>query len=70
MGNQVTDIYAWIDAQVDICKNNVEILEENKMNIDKMIIQFWCLKKHVDSTLDFLERKKKYESEASKDNVF
>lgn len=66
----MTDIYAWIDAQVDICKNNVEILEENRMNIDRMIIQLWCLKKHIDKTLDFLEMKKKYEPETSKNNVF
>lgn len=66
----MTDIYAWIDAQVEICKGNVDALEENKMNIDKLIIQLWCLKKHTDSMLDFLERKKRFEPEASKNNVF
>jgi len=53
-------IYDWINAQVDTIKNCVDCLDERKNSIDRTIIQLWALKKHVDATIDFLERKKEY----------
>lgn len=53
-------IYDWLDAQLSTIKNCVECLEEQRDNIDKTIIQLWALKKHIDATLDFLERKKRF----------
>jgi hypothetical protein len=58
------DIYHWINAQIDTIKNCVSVLEENRENIDKTIIQTWALKRHVDAMVDFLERSKKHESKA------
>ena len=54
------DIYLWIKANVDTIKNCVAVLDENKGNIDKTIVQMWALKRHVDAMVDFLERKKKF----------
>lgn len=54
------DIYTWINANIDTVKNCVDCLEENKGNVDKVIIQMWRLKKHVDAMVDFLERKKRF----------
>ena len=54
------DIYDWINAQVDIIKNCVDILNEKRDHIDGLIIQLWALKKHVDATIGFLEKHKRH----------
>jgi hypothetical protein len=55
-------IETWIDAQISTLDENVKLLREfqEKNSIDRLIIQLWAMKKHVDSTLDFLERKKRF----------
>ncbi len=52
----------WIDAQIATLEENVKILRElqDKNSLDRFIIQFWATKKHVDSSIDFLERKKRF----------
>lgn len=52
----------WIDAQICTLEENVKILREwqEKNSNDKLIIQLWAMKKHIDSTIDFLERKKRF----------
>ena len=52
----------WIDASIDIMKNNIAILDELKEGnyFDKLIIQAYILKKNVDSFVDFLEKRKKF----------
>jgi hypothetical protein len=52
----MTSLQVWIDAGVDTIKNSVECLEEIKADPRKVILQLRALKRHVDSTLDFLER--------------
>ena len=54
------NIYDWINAQVDIIKNSVGLLDEKRENPSGLIVQLWALKKHVDCTIDFLERHKRY----------
>jgi hypothetical protein len=58
----MTTIEMWIDAQLSTLEENVKILREwqEKNSVDKFIIQLWAMKKHVDSTIDFLERKKRF----------
>ena len=58
----MTTIETWIDAQISTLEENVKILREwqAESSIDKLIIQLWAMKKHVDSTLGFLERKKRF----------
>jgi hypothetical protein len=55
-------IELWIDAQICTIENCVGILREceKEKSIDKIIIQLWAMKKHIDSTLEFLERKRKF----------
>jgi len=52
------NIRLWIDAQIDIIKNCVSILDEKRENPDYVIIQLWALKKHIDAMVDFLEMHK------------
>ncbi len=54
------NLYEWIDANITILEESVRILREQRDNIDKVIIQSWATKKHVDAMVDFLERKKKF----------
>lgn len=56
----MTTIEIWINAQISTLEENVKILREwqDKNSMDKLIIQLWAMKKHVDSTIDFLERKR------------
>ncbi len=56
------NIYDWLNTQIDIIINCVEILDEKRKNLDHIIIQLWALKKHVDAMIDYMERNKKYES--------
>ena len=56
------NIYDWLNAQIDIVKNCVGILDEIKEKPDLVVIQLWALKKHVDAMIDYMERNKKYES--------
>lgn len=58
----MTTIEIWINAQISTLEENVKILREwqDKNSMDKLIIQLWAMKKHVDSTIDFLERKKRF----------
>ncbi len=55
------NIYDWIDTQIDTIVNCVGCLKEHKENIDRVIVQLWALKKHIDATIDFLERKKRFQ---------
>lgn len=58
----MTTLQTWIDASLDIMKNNLEILFELKEEeTDKLIIQGYALKKNVDSFVDFLEKRKKFD---------
>ena len=54
------DIQTWINAQLDTIKNCVGCLEEKRDNPDAVIIQLWAMKKHVDATIDFLERNRRF----------
>ena len=54
------NIYDWLNAQIDIIKNCVGILDEIREKPDLVIIQLWGLKKHVDAMIDHMERHKKY----------
>ncbi|MDD1778543.1 MAG: hypothetical protein LUQ65_10280 [Candidatus Helarchaeota archaeon] len=58
----MTTIEMWLDAQISTLDENVKILREcqDRNSMDRLIIQLWAMKKHVDSTLDFLERKKRF----------
>jgi hypothetical protein len=58
----MSTIEKWIDAQISTVEENARILREYeaKNSIDKLIIQFWALKKHIDFTLDFLERTRRF----------
>jgi hypothetical protein len=51
----------WIDAQVVTLQECTGILSEVKNDVDKLIVQLRAIKKHVDSTIDFLERKRKFQ---------
>jgi hypothetical protein len=50
----------WLNAQIDTCKNCVDILDKKREHPDHVIIQLWALKKHIDGMIDYLERNKKY----------
>jgi len=54
------NIYDWLNAQIDIIKNCVGILDEKRENPDGVVIQLWALKKHVDAMIDYMEKNKKY----------
>lgn len=54
------NIYDWLNAQIDILKNCIEILDEIKEKPNLAIIQLWALKKHVDAMIDYMEKNKKY----------
>jgi hypothetical protein len=56
----MTTLARWIDASVDTIKNSVSCLEEIKADQDKVKIQLLALRRHVDSTLEFLDRKEKF----------
>lgn len=51
----------WINAQISTLQECTGILSEVKTDVDKLIVQLWAIKKHVDSTIDFLERKRKFQ---------
>lgn len=54
------NIETFINAQLDTIKNCVGCLEEKRESPDAVIIQLWALKKHIDATIDFLERSRRY----------
>jgi hypothetical protein len=58
----MTTFEIWIDAQLSTLEENVKILREcqGKNSNDKLIIQLWAMKKHIDSTIDFLERGRRF----------
>jgi hypothetical protein len=58
----MTTLEIWINASLKIMEDNVEILREcqTKGDIDLLIEQSISLKKHVDSFLDFLEKRRKF----------
>ena len=58
----MTTLQTWIDASIDIMKNNIAVLEELREGdyFDKLIIQSYCLKKNIDSFIDFLEKRRKF----------
>jgi hypothetical protein len=56
----MTTFEIWIDAQIQTLKENTRIIDEYRDNMDKLIIQLWAMKKHIDSTIDFLERRKRF----------
>jgi hypothetical protein len=55
------NIYDWLNAQIDIVKECVSILDEKRETPDGVTIQLWALKKHVDAMIDYLEKNKKYD---------
>ena len=60
--NNMTTFEIWIDASLDIMKNNLDLLRElrKEENLDGLIIQGYSLKKNIDSFVDFLEKRKKF----------
>jgi hypothetical protein len=56
----MTKLAIWIDACLRVMKDNVEIIEEcyQKKQMDLMIEQSKVFKKHIDSFIDFLEKRK------------
>ena len=58
----MTTMETWLEASLDIMKNNFDLLSELKEegDLDKLIIQGYSLKKNVDSFVDFLEKRKKF----------
>lgn len=59
----MTTIEKWIDASLKIMEENCSICREHfqKGNVNLLVEQSKALKKHVDSFIDFLERKSKFE---------
>ncbi len=58
----MTTLETWIDVSLKIMEDNVEILRaaQGKNDLDILVEQSKCLKKHVDSFLDFLEKRRKF----------
>jgi len=50
----------WIDVSLKVMKENVEIIEEwyHKNQMDLMIKQAKVFRKHIDSFIDFMEKRK------------
>ena len=50
----------WIDVSLRVMKDNIEIIEEcyHKKQVDLMIQQSRTFKKHIDSFIDFLEKRR------------
>ena len=57
----MTTFETWIDASLTIMDENLGILRAAQIrnDIDILIEQSKAMKKHVDSFIDFLERKRK-----------
>ena len=56
-----TPLETWIDAALKIMEDNLVILRECQLKKENDLLtkQVRSLKKHVDSFLDFMERRKK-----------
>ena len=56
----MTKLALWIDACLKVMKDNVAIIEEcyQQNQMDLMIEQSKVFKKHIDSFIDFLEKKR------------
>ena len=57
----MTTLETWIDASLTIMDENLGILRaaQTRNDIDILIQQSKAMKKHVDSFIDFLERKRR-----------
>ncbi len=56
----MTTLKVWINASLDILRGKLDICEEIKEDMDKLIIQAHSLKKEAESFVDFLERKRRF----------
>lgn len=57
----MTTLQTWIDASLNIMEDNIGILRaaQARNDLDILIEQSKSMKKHVDSFLDFLEKRRK-----------
>ena len=55
----MTKLALWIDVSIKVMKDNIEIIEEcyQKNRMDLMIEQARIFKKHIDSFIDFMEKR-------------
>jgi hypothetical protein len=59
-GDEMTHTLSlWINASLDTVRNCVVCLEEEKKDMGHLMIQLYCLKRHVDAMIGFLERQTK-----------
>lgn len=58
----MTTLQVWVDASLNIMEENVGILRaaQARDDLDILIEQSKAMKKHVDSFLDFLEKRRKF----------
>lgn len=63
----MTTLEIYVRANIDTMQENIELLKELGNDVDRLVIQGYVLKKHLDSFIGYLEQRRKFDEKEPKD---